>query len=228
MTRNHKPKKHRSVSDSEKALWEAFTHDVKPLRSRKKERKGATISGLLGDVANGPDNGGEDGDTALSQPGFPTQPLREAMAKSEENRATRNLPSARDADRGPQIKNPQTTELKPGVTAGIDGSTARKFQKGQMTIDGRIDLHGMTQEVAHHALDAFINDCWYAGKRCVLVITGKGSRADEYGRTGLLRSRTPQWLSAPHLRPRILAISQASIQHGGAGAYYVLLKRRRP
>ena len=45
--------------------------------------------------------------------------------------------------------------------------------------------------------------------------------------TGLLRQRTPQWLSAPRLRAKVLAISQARIEHGGAGAYYVLLKRRR-
>ncbi|WP_430473729.1 Smr/MutS family protein [Thalassospira lucentensis] len=163
-------------------------------------------------------------DTAISWP----DKLSENIERSEESRAARNLPSARNADRGPQIKNRSLEELKPGVTDGIDRSTATKFQKGKMSIDGRIDLHGMTQDVAHNALNAFIEDSWRAGKRCVLVITGKGSRADEYGRTGLLRSRTPQWLSAPRLRTRILAINQAQIQHGGAGAFYVLLKRRRP
>lgn len=228
MTQKKTQKRRRAVNDEEKALWEVFTRDVTPLRSKK--RKG-------GDAVYVPeDDDTHTSDTAISVPGHlkghasenQSDMLAESLQKSEESRAARNLPSARNADRGPQIKNRTLEELKPGVTAGIDRSTANKFQKGKMSIDGRIDLHGMTQEVAHNALNSFIEDSWRAGKRCVLVITGKGSRPDEYGRTGLLRSRTPQWLSAPRLRTRILAIHQAQIQHGGSGAFYVLLKRRRP
>ncbi|AJD54105.1 DNA-nicking Smr family endonuclease [Thalassospira sp. MBR-102] len=215
MTQKKTHKRRRSVSDEEKALWEIFTRDVKPLRS--KQRKGSDAVFEL-------DDDHPKSDTAMPLP----DDLQGEINKAEEVRAARNLPSARNADRGPQIKNRALAELEPGVTDNIDKSTAKKFQKGQMSIDGRIDLHGMTQDVAHHALNAFIEDSWRAGKRCVLVITGKGSRADEYGRTGLLRQRTPQWLSAPRLRTRILAISEARIQHGGSGAFYVLLKRRRP
>lgn len=213
--KNKRPnKRRRTVSDEEKTLWEVFTRDVKPLRKKRK--------GHDDDMAASDDI--HTSDTAITLP----DNLGEKLEQSEQSRAARNLPSARNADRGPQIKKQKLGDLKPGVTDGIDRSTANKFQKGKMSIDGRIDLHGMTQDVAHNALNAFIEDSWRAGKRCVLVITGKGSRADEYGRTGLLRERTPQWLSAPRLRNRILAINQAQIQHGGAGAFYVLLKRRRP
>lgn len=215
MTQKKTNKRRRTVSDEEKTLWEVFTRDVKPLRSKKRKGDDALFS---------PDDDIHTSDTAIPLP----DNLADDLEKSEQNRAARNLPSARNADRGPQAKTKSLAELKPGVTDGIDRSTANKFQKGKMQIDGRIDLHGMTQDVAHHALNAFIEESWRAGKRCVLVITGKGSRADEYGRTGLLRQRTPQWLSAPRLRNRILAINQAQIQHGGAGAFYVLLKRRRP
>ena len=215
MTNKRTNKRRRTVSDEEKTLWEVFTRDVKPLR--RKKRKGD-------DTVFAPDDDIHTSDTAIPLP----DNLAENLERSEENRAARNLPSARNADRDPQVKKQTLADLKPGVTDGIDRSTANKFQKGKMTIDGRIDLHGMTQDVAHNALNAFIEDSWRAGKRCVLVITGKGSRADEYGRIGLLRQRTPQWLSAPRLRNRILAIHQAQIQHGGAGAFYVLLKRRRP
>lgn len=215
MSQKKPNKRRRTITEDEKTLWEVFTRDVKPLRHRR---------GKGGDAVFSPDDDAPGGDTAMPLP----DNLSDNLEKSEQNRAARNLPSARNADRGPQIKKRALGELQPGVTDGIDRSTANKFQKGKMLIDGRIDLHGMTQEVAHNALNAFIEDSWRAGKRCVLVITGKGSRADEYGRTGLLRERTPQWLSAPRLRNRILAINQAQIQHGGAGAFYVLLKRRRP
>jgi DNA-nicking Smr family endonuclease len=217
--KHRKPhKKRRTITEDEKTLWEIFTRDVKPLRPKK--RKG-------GDAVFSPDADSPASDTAIPLSGNLSDNLSDNLEKSEQNRAARNLPSARNADRGPQIKNRALAELQPGVTDGIDRSTAKKFQKGKMSIDGRIDLHGMTQEVAHNALNSFIEDSWRAGRRCVLVITGKGSRPDEYGRTGLLRERTPQWLSAPRLRMRILAIQQAQIQHGGAGAFYVLLKRRR-
>lgn len=215
MTQKRTHKRRRAVSDEEKTLWEVFTRDVKPLRSKKRKGEAVFVP---------EDEGTHSSDTAIEAP----DNLSEKLQKSEEVRAARNLPSARNADRGPQVKQRNLGELRPGVTDGIDRSTANRFQKGKMKIDGRIDLHGMTQDVAHHALNAFIEDSWQAGRRCVLVITGKGSRADEYGRTGLLRQRTPQWLSAPRLRTRILAIHQAQIQHGGAGAFYVLLKRRRP
>lgn len=224
MTRNEKhkshPKRRRTVSDAERALWEAFTRDVVPLRARRADRFDADLDDFDFSETSGEQH---NSDTALPLP----DNLASEIAKSEENRTARNLPSARNADRHPAIRNPQSAELQAGNTDGIDRRTAQKFQKGKMSIDGRIDLHGMTQDVAHHALNAFIEDAWRAGKRCVLVITGKGSRADEYGRTGLLRQRTPQWLSAPRLRAKVLAISQARIEHGGAGAYYVLLKRRR-
>ena len=172
MTQKKTHKRRRSVSDEEKALWEIFTRDVKPLHS--KQRKGSDAVFEL-------DEDHPKSDTAMPLP----DDLQGEIKKAEEVRAARNLPSARNADRGPQIKNRALAELEPGVTDNIDKSTAKKFQKGQMSIDGRIDLHGMTQDVAHHALNAFIEDSWRAGKRCVLVITGKGSRADEYGRTGL-------------------------------------------
>ncbi|WP_033070312.1 Smr/MutS family protein [Thalassospira australica] len=219
MTNKRPNKRRRTVNEEEKALWEVFTRDVKPLRNKKRKGDAGVFS---------PDDDIHTSDTAITAPDNFGDNLGDKLEQSEESRAARNLPSARNADRGPQIKRQNLADLKPGVTDGIDRSTANKFQKGKMSIDGRIDLHGMTQDVAHNALNAFIEDSWRAGKRCVLVITGKGSRPDEYGRTGLLRQRTPQWLSAPRLRSRILAIHQAQIQHGGAGAFYVLLKRRRP
>ncbi|OSQ40394.1 Smr/MutS family protein [Thalassospira mesophila] len=229
MTDRKNHKKRRSVTESEKALWQAFTHDVTPLRARRKGLSDEDASAF--EEALGTDASFSGGETALpptaSLSASATSSLGDEISRSEATRLARNLPSARDAARKPVAKAKGLEELQTGKTAGIDKSTADKFKKGRMAIEGRIDLHGMTQEVAHHALNSFIEMAWRNDKRCVLVITGKGSRADEYGRTGLLRQRLPQWLSAPRLRPHILAVTQAQISHGGAGAFYVLLKRRR-
>ncbi|MEM7270856.1 MAG: Smr/MutS family protein [Pseudomonadota bacterium] len=102
--------------------------------------------------------------------------------------------------------------------------------KGKRTPDARLDLHGMSAARAHAALKMFISDSRDRGCRCVLVITGKGS--DEpaaFGevKPGVLRRETPRWLSSPPLAQMIVTVAQAHPKHGGSGALYVYLKRKR-
>ncbi|MEQ1790118.1 MAG: Smr/MutS family protein [Rickettsiales bacterium] len=110
-------------------------------------------------------------------------------------------------------------EKKLGDYAGIDKNTAERFRKGDSPIDAAIDLHGMTRENAYNALIAFIGQQMRLESRRLLVITGKGS--------GILRTSLPDWLSAPNLSGAILAFDVAKPKHGGTGAYYILLKRKR-
>ena len=117
---------------------------------------------------------------------------------------------------------PVLPELSHGASPGVDRRTAERLHRGQMEIDGRIDLHGMTQSEAHDALAAFMDKAEGRGWRCVLVITGKGTRGG-----GVLRAAVPRWLNlAPH-RARILSFGAARPKDGGDGALYVLLRRRR-
>lgn len=107
----------------------------------------------------------------------------------------------------------------------LDGRTELRLKRGQMPIDGRLDLHGCTQEQAHRLLHDFVTSAHGRGKRCLLVITGKGGRSAEG--EGILKQRLPQWLSLPPLREMVLKVFQAAPQHGGSGAAYVYLKRHR-
>ncbi len=113
--------------------------------------------------------------------------------------------------------------LKLGTVANIDRRTAQRFTRGEMQVDGRIDLHGLTLDQAHAALTGYIRGAAGRGARCVVVVTGKG-KGDSIGR---IRSEAPHWLNQAPLRPLILAVTQARVEHGGAGALYVLLKRKR-
>jgi DNA-nicking Smr family endonuclease len=106
--------------------------------------------------------------------------------------------------------------------AGIDRANAERLKRGQHPIEARIDLHGMTQDEAHRALAAFIRGARAGGKRCVLVITGRGRAGG-----GVLRSAVPRWLHGPEFRPHLLAIATAQPRDGGAGALYVMLRRTR-
>ena len=114
--------------------------------------------------------------------------------------------------------------LEPGRSAGLDRRTDDRLRRGQMAIEARIDLHGLTQAAAYDALARFVAVSHAAGRRCVLVITGKGP-VSQGG--GVLRSMVPRWLAEASLRRRILALHRAQPRDGGDGALYVLLKRTR-
>ncbi|MGE0717054.1 MAG: Smr/MutS family protein [Alphaproteobacteria bacterium] len=112
----------------------------------------------------------------------------------------------------------------------MDAATVERLRRGRLPVTRRIDLHGMTQAEAHGALERFLGDADRAGRRCVLVITGRGgwgAGEDGGGRKGVLRRMVPRWLNEPANRGRILAFAEAQPRDGGAGALYVLLRRRR-
>lgn len=115
-------------------------------------------------------------------------------------------------------------ELTHGLSHGIDRRQAARFRKGKLEIEGKIDLHGRTQQAAHDDLLHFLRRARDHGKRCVLVVIGKGMTTSK---TGILRQAVPRWLNEPGFRPLVLAFDYAEPQHGGEGALYVLLKRVR-
>ena len=82
----------------------------------------------------------------------------------------------------------------------------------------------LRQAEAHRRLELFLADCQAAGKRCVLVVTGKGATRAE---AGVLRSALPHWLNQPPNRARVLSFDYAQQKHGGTGAVYILLRRKR-
>lgn len=123
----------------------------------------------------------------------------------------------------PAIRRAAAPELSHGSAPGLDRRSGERLKRGQLEIDGSLDLHGMTQDAAHAALLGFVGRAFEAGRRCVLVITGKGTRDG----TGVLRAVVPHWLNQSPLRERIIGFSYAQARHGGEGALYVLVRRRR-
>ena len=113
----------------------------------------------------------------------------------------------------------------------MDRKAHTRLKRGKLKPEARLDLHGMRLEAAHGALIRFILSSQAAGKRLVLVITGKGKDRDEPGPIptprGVLRNQVPHWLELPPLAQAVLQIAPAHVSHGGDGAYYVYLRRRR-
>ena len=152
----------------------------------------------------------------------PPAPIRPKSSPPAPRRRTRPVPVARSIPATPPIKKPDPVDLRAGEHAGIDKSTRRRLAQGQMAIESRLDLHGLTAAQAERRLSGFIDSAVRQGSRCVLVITGKGVEGN-----GVLRRLVPQWLKSPPLAPSVLAISVARPGDGGDGALYVLLRRRR-
>ncbi len=141
----------------------------------------------------------------------------------------------------PQAPPPaQTRRGEPSAAKwhGVDSGTARKIRRGRMDVEAKIDLHGMRQAEAHQALNRFIHSAVTRGRRCVLVITGKGGRVrtraedaafmrSESTGDGILRRQVPLWLAQEPLGSRIFAVEPAHQKDGGGGAFYVFLRRSR-
>jgi len=113
----------------------------------------------------------------------------------------------------------------------MDAKAFARMSRGKLAPEARIDLHGLTLAEAHPELVCFILGAQARGLRLVLVITGKGRGTADDGpipqRQGILRHQVPQWLSQAPLATAVLQVAGASHRHGGSGAFYVYLKKRR-
>ena len=124
-----------------------------------------------------------------------------------------------------------TIRITAKVSPNMDKRNFQRLLKGRIEIDETLDLHGMTAEQARAQLVLALQRAHGRGARLVLVITGKGKRThiDEFNRprSGVLRAALPDWLRAGALAGIVLQVTQAHPRHGGKGAFYVYLRRRR-
>lgn len=198
----------RGPTDAELELWRTVVRDATPIAGKRRPTPAKPAKPAEPAATAAPAR------SVVALAAAPVQPPAERLAA-----LLRAVPV--------KEKGKVSVQLAPsalGRVAGVDKRTDEKVRKGRMGIDGRIDLHGMTQSEAHHALTGFIRRSHAMGRRMVLIITGKGQMPRG---EGVLRLSVPRWLREADIGPLILSVHQAQPQHGGGGAYYVLLKRRR-
>lgn len=118
---------------------------------------------------------------------------------------------------------PLSTAAQPQRQHGLDAPTRGKLAKGRLPIEGKVDLHGLTQSEAHTLLLSFLHRAQSDGRRHVLVVTGKGSSS---GGDGVLRRAVPSWFATAPFRALVGGYEDAARRHGGGGALYVRLRRR--
>ena len=117
---------------------------------------------------------------------------------------------------------PRITE---GSVAGLNRRHADRLVRGRVRTEAALDLHGCTRREARSRVAAFVRDSAARGLKCVLVITGKGRQGPLGPETGALRQGLEGWLNRPGTRERVAAFVPARQRHGGAGAFYVALRR---
>lgn len=196
----------RRLSPEERQLWEQVAASATPLRPAPPP--------------------GDAPPTLLDSP--PPGPSPAAVRVPVTERRPRTTPS---------VPPRPTVDLAPDPHAALAAAQPRmdlrrfeRLRRGRLAPEARLDLHGMTLERAHAALTGFVLDADARELRLLLVITGKGREPDAAAwpqRNGMLRHSVPHWLAAPPLAGRILQVAPAHQRHGGAGAYYVYLRRRR-
>ena len=193
------PQRRRTLSEEERALWDSVARQTKPLRKKSRLAK--------------------------------AQPATSAAAKTPIAPPTSTKPVAKPAAAParpiapPSVPKPSAPAVPPLVSLGRRGRA--RLSRGKDEIEARLDLHGMTQVRAHHALLGFLQRAHSGGMTFVLVITGKGKVGSAEHERGVLRRQVPHWLGLPEFRALVVGFEEAHIGHGGEGALYVRVRRSR-
>jgi DNA-nicking Smr family endonuclease len=118
-----------------------------------------------------------------------------------------------------------TREYVEGTVVGLDPRVVRRLRRGDFSWQGHLDLHGLTAAEARDVVERFVVESFRAGRRCVLVIHGRGLNSKD--QTPVLKERLKSWLAHGRIGRVVLAFATARPCDGGAGALYVLLRRDR-
>ncbi len=178
----------------------------------------------------------EDNDDALWHAVTKTiTPLRKARASAaaKKHPAEKGKPPARPAKpKAPAHKPvnavaPMARMPAPPPLASLDRRTKARIARGNVEIEGKLDLHGHRLEEARHRLFDFLKRAQGREKSLLLVITGKGSVAPQGMQRGVLKREVPLWLGSAEFRPLVIGFEEAASRHGGTGALYVRVRRVR-
>jgi DNA-nicking Smr family endonuclease len=159
-------------------------------------------------------SGGAPGERRLRAEDRAAVAAREAETVHEHLRTLADAPRFEVSDDGARVEG-RRVDVLPDIV--------RKLRRGQFPIDARLDLHGRSAGDAREAVEAFLREKRARGERCVLVIHGKGEHAP--GGIGVLRGEIAAWLAQGRASEHVAAFATATLDDGGEGALYVLLRR---
>ena len=138
-------------------------------------------------------------------------------------------PAAKPAVRRapPPLPSPAAPVPKPVPGTTLDGTWDRRLSRGLVAPDFVLDLHGHNLATAYDLLDRRLEFAVAAEARLLLLITGKAPGPERPVKRGAIRGAIGDWLAASRHAGSIAAVRNAHPRHGGAGALYIVLRRRR-
>ncbi len=109
----------------------------------------------------------------------------------------------------------------------------KNFEKKRF-ITKSIDLHGFTLDEANKTIEKFVNKSFLENVSKLIIITGKGLHSDNEKNPfvskdfGILKYSVPEFIkSNKNLMSKIREITEANIEDGGGGAFYIFLKKNK-
>ena len=114
-------------------------------------------------------------------------------------------------------------EFIEGAQQGLDPRVLKKLRRGEFSVQGHLDLHGLFKDDAKAALEAYLTRARHEGKRCVLVVHGRGLHSKD--QVPVLKEALKRWMGTARFAQHVLAFATARPHDGGAGAAYLLLRR---
>jgi DNA-nicking Smr family endonuclease len=131
----------------------------------------------------------------------------------------------------------RVVELPPKIALTVEGDSRRftarapgvsrtqisDLRAGKIHVEDKLDLHGQTVESGKQGLREFLVAAHRIGRRCVLVIHGKGTHSDH----GAPLRETVLGELLGDLSGLVRALSTAAPSDGGEGATYVILRSQR-
>jgi DNA-nicking Smr family endonuclease len=117
----------------------------------------------------------------------------------------------------------ETPEYVEGTGYNVHPEIARRLHRGDYSIQAHVDLHRLNANDAREVLQRFFKWAAMTGKRGVLIIHGRGLSSPQ---EPVLKEKVIEWLTRGPWRKWVIAYASARLCDGGAGATYVLLRRR--
>ncbi|WP_407672655.1 Smr/MutS family protein [Novosphingobium organovorum] len=197
----------RRLSEEEKRVWDQLSRTITPLAPKGRRPIGAPGAA----VPSAPATAGK---------GEVKPEAVAATGKKVRGRVPPALPPKPAA--APAPKGPDQLHL--------DGSWEKRIAKGTLVPDFSLDLHGSNLDLAWRRLMDGLAQGKAMGARVILVVTGRPRPVDAMDRgesRGAIRAKIKDWLTVSEHAHDIVAIRGAHRRHGGAGALYIVLKRRR-